>query len=338
MYPNNTIEITKVIQTRGDDWALVKYRNTDGQGTCAGYFGCPNVSIVPGQIYGGILQQKRKHDGTLLTRFKGKPAHRVVHRLQYALKTHGVSWTTRALLTSTFKPIKKLFDVIEFKRWTQLTTLPGVGKATIKKIEKSYESIKTILQRSNTLQSQFPTLAKYMNNEQIEAAMKWMKKPETDAMTTFLEFLHLDPFRIIYHCEFDSFTYVNIARDEFLKATKHTSRVKMAEAAATDLGISANDSRRGRYNAIEVIKRHMSKTGDYWMSRGSFLSRFAHIEPTWPIVQHEGHVALLKYADIEQFIQKEFAAIVATRTTTVSITRRKCTTRQKTARSSPDGM
>ena len=304
------IEITKVIQTRGDDWALVKYRNADGQGTCAGYFGCPNISIVTGQIYSGSLQQKRKYDGTLLTRFKGKPAHRIVHRLQYALKTHGISWKTRATITTTFKPIKKLFDVIEFKRWTQLTTLHGVGKTTIKRIKMAYESIKTILQRSNTLQSQFPTLAKYMNNEQIEAAMKWMKKPETDAMSTFLEFLHLDPFRIIYHCEFDSFTYVNIARDEFLKATKHTSRVKMAEAAATDLGISANDSRRGRYNAIEVIKRHMTKTGDYWMSRGSFLSRFAHIEPTWPIEQHDGHVALMKYADIEKFIQKEFAAIV----------------------------
>jgi hypothetical protein len=304
------IQITKVIQTRGDDWALVKFRNAETEGTCAGYFGCTNVYIVTGQIYLGNLQKKRSHDGTLLTRFKGKPAQRMIHRLQYALKSEGVTWSTRDAMTSAFKTVKKLFDVIEHKRWTQLTSLPGIGKATLKNIEKAYESIKPILQRSNTLQSQFPTLAKYMNNDQIEAAMKWMKKPETDAMTTFLEFLHLDPFRIIYHCEFDSFTYVNTARDEFLKTTKHTSRVKMAEAAATDLGISANDSRRGRYNVIEVIKRHMTKTGDYWMSRGSFFARFAHIEPTWPIVQHEGHVALMKYADIEQFIQKEFAAIV----------------------------
>jgi len=303
------IQVTKVIQTRGDDWALVKFRNDGSEGTCAGYFGCTNIYIVPGQIYSGKLQQKRSHDGKLLTRFKGKPAQRVIHRLQYALKVHGVSWNARDVLTSTFKPIKKLFDVIEFKRWTQLTSLPGIGKASVKKIKNAYESIKNILQRSNTLQSQFPTLAKYMNNEQVEAAMQWMKKPDTNSMTNFLQFLHLDPFRIIYHDEYDSFTYVNKGRDEFIKATKHTSRVKMAEAAAIDLCISAADSRRGRYKAIEVIKRHMTKSGDYWMSRRSFLARFSHIEATWPIVQHEGYVALMKYADVEQFIQKEFAKV-----------------------------
>jgi hypothetical protein len=274
------IQITKVIQTRGDDWALVKFRNAETEGTCAGYFGCPNVSIVPGQIYSGKLQQKRSHDGTLLTRFKGKPAQRVIHRLQYALKAEGVSWNARDAITSAFKPIKKLFDVIEHKRWTQLTSLPGIGKATLKRVTKAYDSIKSILERSNTLQGQFPTLAKYMSNEQVEAAMQWMKKPDTDSMTNFLQFLRLDPFRIIYHDEFDSFTYTDKGRDEFIKATKHASRVKMAEAAATDLGISAADARRGRYKAIEVIKRHMSRTGDYWMSRGSFLARFSHMKAT----------------------------------------------------------
>ena len=303
------IQITKVIQTRGDDWALVKFRNAETEGTCAGYFGCPNISIVPGQIYLGKLQQKRSHDGTLLTRFKGKPAQRVIHRLQYALKAEGVSWNARDAITSTFKPIKKLFDVIEHKRWTQLTSLPGIGKATLKRVTKAYDSIKSILERSNTLQGQFPTLAKYMSNEQVEAAMQWIKKPDTDSMTNFLQFLRLDPFRIIYHDEFDSFTYTDKGRDEFIKATKHASRVKMAEAAATDLSISAADARRGRYKAIEVIKRHMSRTGDYWMSRGSFLARFSHIEATWPIAQYEGYVALMKYADIEQFIQKEFAKV-----------------------------
>ncbi len=303
------IQVTKVIQTRGDDWALVKFRNTDTEGTCAGYFGCPNVSIVPGQIYLGKLQQKRSHDGTLLTRFKGKPAQRMIHRLQYALKTQGVSWSARDAITSTFKPVKKLFDVIEHKRWSQLTSLPGIGKATLIKVERAYDSIKSVLERSNSLQGQFPTLAKCMNPNQFDAALKWMRKPDTDSMTNFLQFLRLDPFRIIYHCEYDSFTYEDQARQEFLNATKHASRVKMAEAAATDLGISAADSRRGRYKAIEVIKRHMSKTGDYWMSRGSFLARFSHIEATWPIAQHEGYVALMKYADIEQFIQKEFAAV-----------------------------
>ena len=302
------IQVTKVIQRRGDEWALVKFRNAGTEGTCAGYFGCPNVSIVPGQLYVGKLQQKRTRDGTLRTNFKGKPTHRIAHLLQHALHTHGVSLSSRETIISTFTPIKKLFAVIDDQRWMQLTKLPGIGKTTVRKVQAAYESIKTILQRSNTLKSHFPSLAKYMNNEQIEAVMKWMKTD--DPMTKFIVLLHNDPFRIVYHCEYDSFPYVNESRDEFMKATKHASRVKMAEAAAHDIGISANDSRRGRYQAIEAIKRHMAKSGDYWMSRGSFLARFSHIEPSWPIAQHEGHVALMRYADIEQFIQKEFAAIV----------------------------
>ena len=65
------IEITKVIQTRGEEWALVKFRNATTEGTCAGNFGCPGLQIVPGQVYKGNLTQKRSYDGTLLTRFKG---------------------------------------------------------------------------------------------------------------------------------------------------------------------------------------------------------------------------------------------------------------------------
>jgi len=303
------LEVTKVIQTRGDEWALVKFRNADTQGTCAGFFGCPCHQIVAGQVYTGNLQQKRTHDGTLRTRFKGKPHQRIVHRLQFALHLQSVPWKVRAALTSHFKPIKKLFDVIRHKRWSQLNSLQGVGKATVQKIADAYESIKSVLERSNTLESQFPTLSKYMSDEQIQAAMKWMEKPNSDPMDVFLAFLHVDPFRIIYHCEYDSFTYENQARQDFLKATKHASRVKMAEAAAVDLGISIHDKRRARYKAIDAIRRHMSKTGDYWMSRGAFLARFAGIGATWPIVQHENYVALLKYADIEQFVQKEFAAV-----------------------------
>ena len=303
------IEVTKVIQIRGDEWALVKFRNASTQGTCAGYFGCPCQQIVAGQIYSGNLQQKRSYDGTLRTRFKGKPHQRIVHRLQFALNAESVPWKVRAVLTSQFKPIKKLFDVIEHKRWSQLTSMQGIGRVTVKRIEQAYASIKSVLERSNTLQSQFPTLSAYMRAEQIEAAMKWMSKPNTDSMDNFLTFLRIDPFRIVYHCEYDSFTYESQARQDFIKATKHASRVKMAEAAAQDLGISVHDKRRARYKAVDAIKRHMSKTGDYWMSRGAFMARFSGICATWPIAQHENYVALLKYADIEQFVQKEFAAV-----------------------------
>lgn len=307
------IEVTKVLQTRGDAWALVKFRNADTEGTCAGYFGCPCHKIVAGQVYRGNLQQKRSYDGTLRTRFKGKPDQTLVHNIQFALHEQGVPWNVRASLTSQFKPIHKLFDTIKHKRWTQLMSVQGVGRATVKKIERAYESIQSVLEHSNTLQDSLPKLAAYMRPEQIEAAMKWMKialpLTDTDPMLNFIAFVSTDPFRIVYHCEYDSFTYMNKARQEFLTATKHASRIKMAEAAAEDLGISLHDKRRARYKAIDVIKRHMSKTGDYWMPRGSFLARVSSIEPTWPIAQYEKYVALHKFADIEQFIQKEFAAV-----------------------------
>lgn len=304
------IEVTKVLQTRGDEWALVKFRNTDTEGTCAGCFGCSCHQIVAGQIYIGSLQQKRdRNSGTLRTRFKGKPHHRILHLFKFALHTEGVPWKVRAVLTSHFKPIKKLFDVIEFKRWSQMNSLQGVGKVTVKKVANAYTSIQSVLQRSNTLHSHFPKLSEYMNGEQLNAVMEWMKKPNSDPMNNFLAFLRTDPFRIIYHCEYDSFTYENESRQNFLKATKHTSRVKMAEAAAEDLKISIHDKRRVRYKAIDAIKRHMAKTGDYWMSRGAFMARFPGICATWPIVQHDKYVALIKYSDIEQFIQKELAAV-----------------------------
>ena len=303
------IEVTKVIQTRGDEWALVKFRNDRTEGTCAGNFGCPCHQIVTGQVFKGNLSQKRSYDGTLLTRFKGKPNHRITHQLKYSMHIEGVPWNVRATLTREFKPIDTLFKVIEHQRWSQLTNLQGVGKVTLKKIERAYEGIKKMLNRSNSLQKHFPTLSKYMSNEQIEAAMKWMRKEDKDPMHEFIQFVRTDPFRIIYHCELDSFTYENKSRDEFLKSTKHASRVKMAEAAAIDLDISAFDKRRTRYKAIDCIKRHMAKTGDYWMSKGSLVARFHTIDETWPIVQHENYVALMKFAEIEQFIAKEFERV-----------------------------
>ena len=302
-------QITKVLQTRGEEWALVKFRNADTDGTCAGNFGCLCHQIVAGQVYTGNLTQKRTRDGKILNRFKGKPDKRVLHQLQFALKVQGVAWKSRAVLCTTFKPIQKLFDVIEHKRWTQLTNLAGIGKSTLQKIKKAYESIHDMIGRASSLNEHFPTLARYMSNEQLEAMMKWMHKPDSDPMQNLIGFLRTDPFRIIYHCEFDSFTYQNIARGEFIKATKHTSRVKMAEAAATDLKLANSDMRRTRYKAIECIKRYITRTGNFWMSKGVFLTQFHEISSNWPIVQHENYVTLVKFSDIELFIAKEFECI-----------------------------
>jgi len=309
------IVITKVIQTRGEDWALVKFQNDTSKGTCAGNFGCPGNCIVSGQIFNGNLSQKRTHDGRLQIKFKGKPFDNESHHFKLALHTNGVNLTCRDLLFNTFKPIRKLFDVIEHKRWGQLMSLPKIGKKSVQNITSAYVSIQAIIKRSNTLARHFPTLAKYMTKKQLDAALTWMgsrlttDKTEAHKMTEWVRFIHADPFRIVYHDEFDSFTYVNKARDEFLSATKHSSRTKMAEAAALDLKLTVADRRRIRCQVIDYVKRHVTKTGDYWMRKSVFLAKFHTLNPTWPIVQHDNFVTLVKYNDIEEFIVKEFEEI-----------------------------
>lgn len=310
------IEVTKVLQTRGDEWALVKFRNADTNGVCAGNFGCACNQIVPGHVFNGKISQKRSYDGQLQTRFKGKPDNNVSHHFKSALQTQGVNWTCRDILFKSFKPITKLFDVIEHKRWGQLMALQKIGKKTVKNIDRAYCSIQSVIKRSTNLARQLPTMAKYMSKPQLDAAIKWMgarlqtpeKKDHTEQekLEEWIRFVHADPFRIVYHTEYDSFTFENEARTEFLKSTKHVSRVKMAEAAAKDLHIMAMDRRRTRCQVVDYVKRHISKTGDYWMRKPAFLAKFHMIDPTWPIAQHDNFVTLNKFNDIEEFIAKEF--------------------------------
>ena len=313
------LEVTKVLQTRGDDWALVKFRNSDTTGVCAGNFGCSCQQIVPGHVFNGKMSQKRSYDGTVQIRFKGKPLDNISHHFKSALQSQGVNWTCRDILFKTFKPIKKLFDVIEHKRWGQLTSLQKIGRKTVKNIECAYSNIKSIIQRSANLAQCFPSLSKYMSKLQLDAALKWMgvrlqipeKKDSTEQekLNEWVRFVQADPFRIVYHTEYDSFTFENEARAEFLKATKHVSRVKMAEAAAKDMHIMVMDRRRTRCQVIDYVKHHITKTGDYWMRKPAFLTKFHMIDPTWPIVQHDNFVTLNKFNDIEEFIAKEFEKV-----------------------------
>lgn len=312
------IEVTKVLKTIGEEWALVKFRNADTNGVCGGNFGCPCDQIVPGHIFNGNLSQKRKHGGQLQTRFKGKPVNNISHHFKAALDRRNVNWTCRDILFKTFKPIGKLFDVIEHKRFGQLMALQKIGKKTVENIEAAYISIQTIVKRSSNLARHFPLLAKYMSKKQLDAAIKWMAGRQTEGekvwteeekLEEWVQFVRLDPFRIVYHTEYDSLTHVNEERSEFLKSTKHASRIKMAEAAAKDMHIMIMDPRRTRCDAIDFVKRHITKTGDYWMRKQSFLAKFHTVNPVWPIVQHENYVTLLKFNDIEEFIAKEFEKV-----------------------------
>ena len=298
------IEIVEVLLLRGDEWALIIYRylHLQKEGKCAGCFGCKNNLIVPGQIYHGTL----KHKSDTRTGFRGKPAHPVTHRFQHALKFHGVPRDVRSTITSSFKPIQKLFRVIENKLWIRLNSLPGIGDAMVERIIRAYVFIQDYLQCSKILKRIFPNLYKYMSDQQREAAMQWMDEEDPcTALSLFTNLLRKDPFRIIYDNEFDMFPHTDKARDTFIKATTHASRVKMAIAAAADLGISEDDPRRGRYKAIETIKRHMTNSGDYWMPRKDL----SDINTMWPIEQREGYVTLSKFAKIEYFIRHELASV-----------------------------
>ena len=92
------IEVTKVILTRSEDWALVKYRTANKNGTCGGKFGCRASTIVPGQVYCGKLAIKRTRNGTNKCSFVGLPASRTAHALKKSLQQNGISYNDRATL------------------------------------------------------------------------------------------------------------------------------------------------------------------------------------------------------------------------------------------------
>lgn len=81
------IEVTKVILTRSEDWALVKYRSVDGAGTCGGKFGCQASAIVPGQWYRGKLTLKRTRAGPKKCSFVGLPVSRTAHALKTSFQS-----------------------------------------------------------------------------------------------------------------------------------------------------------------------------------------------------------------------------------------------------------
>ena len=56
------LEITKVILTRSEEWALVSYRTQHASGTCGGKFGC-HVSLIVA-VFPGHLSVQSATSGT----------------------------------------------------------------------------------------------------------------------------------------------------------------------------------------------------------------------------------------------------------------------------------
>ena len=299
------LEVTKVILTRGEDWALVEYRTKEARGSCGGNFGCAVSHIVPGQLYRGALTQKRTRTGTRKTAFKGTPATRTSHALKAALKLQGVHYPDRSAIFAHIKPLSALMYALKHRRHATLMAVPKIGRKKLSRIFAAYDAIAADLQVSEDMSGAFPKLHAYMSKKQTGSALRWMG----GSAKKWMAFVRADPWRIVYDSEFDSFPYESTRRSDFLSETKLQSRLKMASAAAADMGLLVSDPRAKRCEAIHALREYMKKTGNYWMP----MRHWSHgmVEPTWPIVIDNGHVALTRYADIERFLQKTFRGIMA---------------------------
>lgn len=299
------VEVTKLILTRGDNWALVQYRTKEQRGSCGGVFGCAVASIVPGQIYRGTFTEKRTRSGDKKLSFKGTPVSRVAHALKTALKQQGISYPDRSAIFSNLKPLNTLLYTLKHKRSQDLMAIPKIGRKKLARIFSAYDAVHSELDQTKDFGQALPTLAKYMSRKQLEAALRW----KNNSMEEWIKFVRTDPWRIIYDIEYDSFPYTCSKRSDFLSDTKLQSRSKMAAAAAADLGLLLSDPRAKRCKAIHTIRQYMKQTGNYWMPLHQFMREFDHMAATWPIVVHDGHVALLRFADIEKFLQQTFESI-----------------------------
>lgn len=299
------LEITKVILTRSEEWALVSYRTQHASGTCGGKFGCQVSLIVPGQYYSGKLQQKRGRDGQTKCSFVGGPVNRTAHALKAAFKQQGLSYPDRAALFAHFKPVETLVSVLQRQKHQELMAVPKIGRKKLQRLYLAYQSVSQELNLSLEMSKTLPSLHAYLNTNQRNAVMKWME----NSSQRFVQFVCRDPWRLVYDTEYDSFDANQRQRRlDFLAATTHKSRLGMAQCACKDLNL-VDDHRSARYKAIHVVQEYMKKTGHYWMPLFRLTSVCGQVQPDWPIVIHDSHVALGKYSDIERFLTRTFAQV-----------------------------
>lgn len=300
------IEVTKVILTRSEEWALIRYRTSDSSGTCGGKFGCRASEIVPGQLYRGTLTTKRTRNGPPKSSFVGLPVSRTAHALKTSLQRNGISYMDRAAIFAAVKPLDMLLGALKNKKHQLLMNVPNIGRKKLQKLYSAYQVVAVEVNLSLQLSKTFPLLHNYMNTNQMAAAMKWMQ----DSSERFVQFLIADPWRVMYDTEYDSFSS-NQRRVDFLTATTHKSRTKMVSLACQDLKLGSDDARAQRCTAIHFVREYMKRTGHYWMPLSMFTTKCGRCEPSWPCVIHDGHIALSKYADIEMFLTQTFAAMIA---------------------------
>lgn len=293
------IEITKVILTRGEDWALVEYRCGERTGSLGGKFGCQSDTLVSGQVFKGNLTLKRQRSGDKKLSFKGIPVSRHVHIMMYELKKAGINYTDRIALFSKFKKVSELLNALKHRHSAELMSIQKIGRKKLDRIYAAYESARNELSMSHKLSKHFPKLHAYMDDKKLSYVIKWKEN-----IVEFMKFAVHDPWRILYDTEFDSFTFNNERRAEFLKSTKVSTRRKMVECIMQDLKLTSSDPRAKRAAAIHKIHTYMKSSGSYWMPLSQFMIDSVPIEPSWPCVIKNNHVTLTRFSDIESFIEK----------------------------------
>jgi hypothetical protein len=298
------MEVTKVILTRGEDWALVEYRTKDGRGTCGGKFGCLSAQIVAGQCYTGVITSKRARDGRKKCAFKGTPLSRVAHALKFAFHRQGIGYVDRSAIFSLMKPFDSLIHALKQRKSATLMNMPKIGRKKLQRMYAAYDSVSNELNVSMEFSKVFPKLHEYMSKAQVEAALKWR-----GSMDDLLKYVRADPWRIMYDTEYDSFQHISERRSEFIAATTTRSRLRMVELAAADMRLLKTDPRAKRSTAIHTIKQYMSQTGHYWMPLSAFKRTFETVEPSWPCVIRDQYIALSRYAEVESFLEKTFEQV-----------------------------
>ena len=160
------IEVTKVILTRGDDWALVEYRSANASGKFGGKFGCHVGRIVPGQFYTGTLTVKRDRQGREKKSFKGHPLSREAHALKSAFKNAGITYPDRSALFSTLK-LKDLLFALEHQKHSRLTAVPKIGRKKVARLYDAFAQVQSELSQTAELDRACPALCKYLSKKQM---------------------------------------------------------------------------------------------------------------------------------------------------------------------------
>ena len=167
------MEVTKVILTRGTDWALVEYRTSEGRGTCGGQFGCNAAQIVPGQFFRGKIALKRTRNGDRKQSFNGTPVSRTAHALKFALKREGIGYIDRSAIFSQMKPFDSLLHALKHRNSSALMNVPKIGRKKLARLYSAFDAVAQELTMSVAMNKTLPNLHGYLNDNQLKAALKW---------------------------------------------------------------------------------------------------------------------------------------------------------------------